>query len=238
MAWNGSNDTLNQFTPHNYMYGTFVFLLDEITQDTCFSLLGDLTNYVMTENNKGIPLNIVINSPGGDVSTMTTFLGLLNIAKLNGIPIHTYVLGTAASAASVIASQGDERFMSNISYHFVHFGTHVSVASKPSEIDKIYIQTKEYAKVMDELYLKASNGKMTKQLLNEIQKDERGYLNAQMCLKYGLCDRIIENDLNTLLAAERKIDDQRKAFLKFQSEQKTKSKIKSKPNSSNKKGKK
>ena len=228
MAWNGSNDTLNQFTPHNYMYGTFVFLFDEITQDTCFSLLGDLTNYVMTENNKGTPLNIVINSPGGDVSTMTTFLGLLNIAKLNGIPVRTYVLGTAASAASVIATQGDERFMSNISYHFVHFGTHVSVASKASEIDKIYIQTKEYAKVMDDLYVKASDGKMSKQLLNEIQKDERGYLNAQTCLKYGLCDRIIENDLNILLATERKINDQKEAFLKFQSEQKAKAKSKAK----------
>ena len=234
MAWSGNNDTLNQFTPHNYMYGTFVFLFDEITQDTCFSLLGDITNFVMSEHNKGTPLNIVINSPGGDVSTMTTFLGLLNIAKLNGIPIRTYVLGTAASAASVIASQGDERFMSNISYHFVHFGTHVSVASKPSEIDKIYIQTKEYAKVMDDLYVQASEGKMTKQLLNEIQKDERGYLNAQSCLKYGLCDRIIENDLNSLLAAEKKINEQKEAFLKFRSEQKAKNKSKD----STKKGKK
>ena len=50
MPWSGNIDSISQSTPRNYMYGPFVFLLDEISQSTCFALIGDLTNYVMTED--------------------------------------------------------------------------------------------------------------------------------------------------------------------------------------------
>lgn len=223
MPWSGNIDSINQSTPRNYMYGPFVFLLDEISQSTCFALIGDLTNYVMTEDrSKEKVLNIIINSPGGDVSTMITLLGLINIAKLNGILVRSYILGTAASAASMIAVQADERYMTNLSQHFIHFGTVVSVTSKESEIEKVYLQTKEHSKTVQDLYVEASGGKLTKQMLEEIQKDERGYIGAKDCVRFGLCDKIIEADLYEMLNEKKKKDEQINAFLKYQSEQKAK----------------
>ena len=194
MAWNGNSDS-NQTVYKNYMYNNKVFLLDEITSTNCAFLIGDLTQFIGDPENKQKRLNLFINSPGGDAHTMITIIGLLNLARLNDIYITTYVLGLAGSAASLIAVQGDRRFMSNISRHFVHFGSIFDTTSKPNEIEKIYKQNKSYAEQMQDLYIGACKGKLTKAKLLELESDERGYLTAEQCVKYGLCDTIIENEL-------------------------------------------
>lgn len=202
MSWNGNNESLTFQSYKNYMYGDKVFILDEITSDNCAYLIGDLTQYVLSEANMGKKLMFVINSPGGDVSVMITILGLMNMARLNNIQIYTFVLGSAGSAASVLAANGDQRMINRLSKHFIHFGCIWDVTTKHSEIEKAYVQNKEYAENMTKLYLDACKGKLKLEKLLEIQADERGYLNAEQCLKYGLCDLIIEDDLDTKLKKE------------------------------------
>lgn len=193
--WSGNTDILTNQTPKNYMYGEKVFILDEITSENCAYLIGDLTTFVFAEENRGKNLSFFINSPGGETYTMMSIIGLINIAKLYDIEVATFVLGTAASAASMIAVQGDRRFMTNVSRHLVHFGSIWDVTTKNSEIEKIYEQNKEYADNLDNLYLTACGGKLTKAMLDKLKRDERGYLNAEDCVKYGFCDNIIENEL-------------------------------------------
>lgn len=195
MAWDGNNMSLTKDSPRNYMYKNTVYLLDEISDTSCAYLIGDLHDYVTDKRNFETPLNFIINSPGGDVYTMMTILGLINIAKLNGIQINTFVMGVAASAASVIAIQGDVRKITKVSRHFVHFGAMWSLTERHSEIEKIYEQTKDYAERIDNLYLEACPG-LTPEKLRNLQLDERGYLNAEQCIEYGLCDSIIEDDLS------------------------------------------
>lgn len=192
--WSGDNSCLSKDTPLNYMYKNTVYLLDEISDRSCAFLIGDLYEYVMNRQNFGNVLNFVINSPGGDVYVMMTLIGLINIAKINGITVNTFVMGVAASAASVIAVQGDNRKISKVSRHFVHFGTMWNATERYSEIEKIYEQTRDYAERIDNLYLEACPG-LTKEKLRTLQLDERGYLTAEQCVEYGLCDDIIENDL-------------------------------------------
>ena len=211
MAWNGNNDS-NQTAYKNYMYNNKVFLLDEITSTNCAFLIGDLTQFIGDPENNQKKLNVFINSPGGDVNTMITIIGLLNLARLNDIYVTTYVLGLAGSAASLIAIQGDTRIMSNISRHFVHFGSIFDTTSKPSEIEKTYQQNKDYAEQMQELYIKACKGKLSKAKLLELQSDERGYLNAEQCVKYGLCDMIIEDELEEKKQNEEETENLEKEF--------------------------
>lgn len=195
MSWNGSNETLTCQTYKNYMYGEKVFILDEINSENCAYLIGDLTTFVLNEQNRHKKLMFIINSPGGDISVMVTILGLMNMARLNEIEVYTFVLGSAGSAASVIAAQGDQRFINSLSKHFIHFGYIFDVTQKHSEIEKVYNQNMEHAENMMNLYLEACDGKLKREKLLEIQADERGYLNAEQCLQYGLCDIIIEKDL-------------------------------------------
>lgn len=206
MSWDGNNMSLSKDSARNYMYKNTVYLLDEISDNSCAYLIGDLYEFVTTPQNFEGNLNFIINSPGGDVYVMMTILGLINIAKLNRIQVNTFVMGIAASAASVIAIQGDVRKITKVSRHFVHFGTMWSLTERHSEIEKIYEQTKDYAERIDNLYLEACGDKLSPQKLRELQLDERGYLNAEQCIEYGLCDGIIEDDLNETKSVYKKAE--------------------------------
>jgi ATP-dependent protease ClpP protease subunit len=212
MSWNGNNDALTLNCYKNYMYNDKVFILDEITADNCAYLIGDLTQYVLNEQNVRKKLMFIINSPGGDVSVMITLLGLMNMARLNNIEIYTFVLGSAGSAASILAANGDQRFINSLSKHFIHFGCIFDITQKHSEIEKVYIQNKEHAENIINLYLNACDGKLKREKLLEIQADERGYLNAADCLKYGLADVVIENDLQEKLKTEQDFAEYEKGF--------------------------
>ena len=211
MSWDGNNMSLSKDSPRNYMYKNTVYLLDEISDKSCAYLIGDLYEYVTNPQNFDNPLNFIINSPGGDVYVMMTIIGLLNIAKLNKIQINTFVMGIAASAASVIAIQGDVRKITNVSRHFIHFGSMWSLTERHSEIEKIYEQTKDYAERIDNLYLQACPG-LTAEKLRNLQLDERGYLNAEQCIEYGLCDSIIENDLADMTKIHRDAEEFEELF--------------------------
>lgn len=237
--WSGNTDLLTNQTSKNYMYNDKVYILDEITSDNCAYLIGDLSTFIFDEQNRGKPLTFFINSPGGETYVMMSIIGLMNIAKLYDIEITTFVLGTAASAASMIAVQGDKRFMTNISQHLVHFGSIYNVTSLHSEIEKIYEQNKEYADNLDNLYLSACKGKLTKAVLDKLKRDERGYLNAEDCVKYGFCDSIIEDELSQkrLYEAQREVFD-RGFAQKLISSYKKSTKSKKSVKNSTKKGKK
>lgn len=215
MAWDGNNATISSHSSRNYMYGDKIFILDEITPENCAYLIGDMSAFVFNEQNFGKKLNIIINSPGGVVDTMFNIIGLINIAKLANIEVTTFVFGSAASAASMIAVHGTVRLMNKYSTHLIHFGTIWDVTRKESEIEKTYLQNKQWAENMDQLYLDNCKGKLTKDTLNKLKNDERGYLTAQDCLKYGLCDVIIEDDLKQKEILEKEQIEYDKGFEKY-----------------------
>ena len=70
------------------------------------------------------------------------------------------------------------------------------ITTKQTEIEKIYKQNTEYSENIKNLYLECSHGKLSPNVLDKLCEDERGILNAEQCLKYGLCDHIIEHDLD------------------------------------------
>lgn len=204
----GGDDNIPTLFPQrsgNFMYGNYLFLLDDLTDEKTFTAIADLTRFVSEDSNQNKTLNILINSGGGNVMLMNTIIGLINTAKLAGIEVRTYVLGMAGSAASVIAIQGNTRLMSRNAIHFVHFGTIPQFLTKHTEIGKASKFASKLQKQAVEAYLQFCPN-LTEETYLKITEDEMGYLFSDDCLAYGLCDSIIEDDLDDVLKQQEEID--------------------------------
>jgi len=68
-------------------------------------------------NAKPTPLKIYINSNGGEIFGAIPLVDAIQKCK---IPIHTYIEGIAASAASLIAMAGHKRFITTNSFMLIH----------------------------------------------------------------------------------------------------------------------
>jgi ATP-dependent Clp protease protease subunit len=146
--------------------------------------------------NQEEPIYIIIDSPGGEVSTGMT---LYDTMKLSKAPIIT-IGQNCASMATIILAAGDEKYM------FPHgkLMLHLPSTQIQGDTKEVEIKTKEILKVKEDLvqcYI--DNGvtagletptatKIRKQILKDIEREF--WLNADEAIEYGLADRIIEKD--------------------------------------------
>lgn len=187
-----SKDTENElFTNEFYLY-------DDITMNTVNSILKEIKNAdkrwndfllevnEIVENATPKPIKIFINSNGGDIFAAIPLIDAICNSK---IPIHTYVEGIAASAASLISLCGHKRFITKNSFMLIHElrsgieGTYSDIIDEKENCDKLM-------NVIKNIYLEKTQGKLEKKVLNKILKKDI-ILNSEECLKYGLIDTII-----------------------------------------------
>ena len=132
-----------------------------------------------------IPIQLHIHSGGGDL-----FSGFAAVDTIESIktPIHTYVQGSVASAASLISICGKKRFMYKNSLMLIHqISTSMLYGKYHEFLDEIENQNLLMKKVKS-IYKKKTNLK-EKQLSEMLQHDL--WLTADQCLEYGLIDEIL-----------------------------------------------
>ena len=171
----------------------------DITDDT-FYVIGKNNSYKANTPYKAIPenipvLNVWINSGGGKDNITQSVLSMFDIASAKGAIIKTYNLRQAGSNASVIAVSGTPgyRYMAERAFNYIHFGNKSRQISHENEMDFVIADLKYFANEYKHLYLDKTNLKE-----QEIRKyhniEGSGLLNAEQCLKKGLCDWVITND--------------------------------------------
>lgn len=132
------------------------------------------------------PLKIFINSNGGDVFAA---IPLIDAIKNCHIPVHTYVEGMAASAASLISMVGHKRYITKNSFMLIHElrtgvqGTYSDIMDEKENCDKLM-------DVIKKIYLERTSGKLEATVLEKILKRDI-ILTSEECLNYGLVDEII-----------------------------------------------
>ena len=131
------------------------------------------------------PIELHINSPGGDL--FSGFAAYDYIRRCKN-PVHTYVDGVAASAASIMSCAGKKRFITENSWILIHqlsqggmYGTHENYK------DTIINQSKMMEKILN-IYKKHTN--IDEKKLKSILKRDL-FLPAEKCLEFGLVDKII-----------------------------------------------
>ena len=168
-----------------------IYYYSGVTRESCSELnkkLGELEGkYLGTAQSLGIEpptIKLMINSGGGSV---VSGIASMDTILRTQVPIHTYVDGFAASAATFLSVVGSKRYMSRNSYMLIHqlssqlWGKYSEIEDEKKNLD-LMMETiknvyKEYTKVpMDKL--------------DEILKHDLLW-DAKQCLKYGLIDEII-----------------------------------------------
>ena len=129
-------------------------------------------------------IKILINSGGGSITAGISSMDTMLRCK---VPVHTYVDGFAASAATFLSVVGNYRFMSRNSYMLIH-QLSSALWGKYSEIEDEKKNLDLMMETIKNVYSEYTKVPMKK--LDEILKHDLLW-DAKMCLKYGLVDEII-----------------------------------------------
>ena len=168
-----------------------IYLYGGITPESCEMLKNQLNEmnyngkiFKTTYNSEPPPINLHIQSGGG--ALMPTFY-IVDLIESMETPVHTYVDGYAASAASLISVVGQKRFMSKNSMILIH---QLSSGSKGkyNEIEDDKQNMDLMMRKLREIYMRKTLIPLSK--LNDILSRDL-WMDAETCKKLGLVDEII-----------------------------------------------
>lgn len=175
---------INTFNNDIYFYAP-------ITKSSCFELekiIIDLDDKTVTAKKKyeidNGPINLHIQSNGG---SLFQSLYIIDLIKNIETPVHTYIDGFAASAATLISVVGEKRFMTKNSLMLIHQLSGGAIG-KFSEIKDENENVDTLMKFIIQTYIK--NTKLNEEELESILKRDI-WLNSTFCLEKGLVDKIL-----------------------------------------------
>jgi ATP-dependent Clp protease, protease subunit len=146
------------------------------------------------------PIKLYINSPGGSV---TAGLAIYDTMQFVRCPVHTMVMGQAASMGSFLAQAGDagNRYVLPESRTMIHRvssgtrGTSGSVHVQELQFEDAVRSMEESKRLnqrLTELYVKHNSvGKEYAELFETMKFDT--FLSAKEAVNYGLADKVIES---------------------------------------------
>ncbi len=130
-----------------------------------------------------IPIHLHIHSPGGSLFAGLSVYDTLMSCKSE---VHTYIDGSAASAATLISLAGSKRIMGKNSFMLIH-QQHIDWTGKLDDfIDEIENQ-KSITEKIKKIYLQRT--KMKKKVLDDLLEHEL-WLDCDKCMELGLVDTI------------------------------------------------
>jgi ATP-dependent Clp protease protease subunit len=163
-----------------------IIMLDTDVNQTSASLIVSQMLFLESQN-PDKPINFYINSPGGSVTAGMSIYDTMNFIKS---PVHTIVMGIAASMGSFLASAGTKgkRFILPHARHMIHQplgGTR----GQASDVEIQYKELQHWKETLTKLY-QEHTGKDYATL--EADMDRDNFMSAQESIDYGLADKIME----------------------------------------------
>lgn len=132
------------------------------------------------------PIRIVIMSYGGSSDFMWMIVDAIKASKT---PVYTYNIGSAHSSAGLIFMSGEKRFMTKNATLVIHEGS----AEFDGDAVKVMDASESYKKMLKQMkdYI-VEQTEIPKATLAR-KKSNDWELNAEECLKYKVCDKIIDS---------------------------------------------
>lgn len=156
-------------------------------------------------NSNGKPLNVYINSNGGEV-----FEGfaIYNILKRYTGNKTVYVDGIAASIASVIAMAGNKVIMNTASMMMIHNASGFCYGNA-DDMKKVVNALEQINEVIRDVYKGRTN--LDDERLTNLMDNET-FMTAKECVEYGFADEILDEGMNAenLGKAQNSLDEMKK----------------------------
>ena len=137
----------------------------------------------------GCDIEVVFNSPGGDViAGMSLFDYLRNLSR-KGHKITTVATGMAASMAGILLQAGDVRVATRESIILIH-EIAFSAGGKIGEVEDTWLMAQKLTEHVIKIFVQRSNGKLTEEYLKAHWARKDWWLDAEEALALGIIDEI------------------------------------------------
>ena len=161
-----------------------ILLTEPINDETAAAITSQLL-YLEAENSEA-PITIYINSPGGSISSGFAIYDVMNKIKC---PVHTMVMGIAASMAAFIlcsGSRGNRYALPNASIMI-----HQPKGAIEGQAADVEIYAKRLVDLRQELYkiMAKNTGMSYEEMAYACERDN--YLSPKKALEMGFIDKII-----------------------------------------------
>ena len=168
-----------------------IYFYSPINIESCFNLktilLGldnELQEFKIKYDIEPPPINLHIQSGGGELMPTLYIIDLIKSLKT---PLHTYVDGYAASAATLISVVADKRFMTNNSLILIH-QLSGGQNGKMAEMEDEMTNLNTLMTIIRNVYLENTN--LNDDVLNRLLLKDI-WLTSDICLKYNIVDEVI-----------------------------------------------
>jgi len=164
---------------------SIIFLNDDITDSTLTDLIIRMRSLLQNREDKTAPVNLMINSPGGDVHEM---LGIIDYIESLDVKVNTICRGRAFSAAAIILACGTgSRMMSKRSTVMFHQSSSF-LGGKMSDISAYLDNVKNIEKTIYDILADKTN-KDQSWWKDNMKSDL--YLTAEQLKEFNVIDEII-----------------------------------------------
>lgn len=169
-----------------------LFLTGEINMamatDICVKLKGIETFNRL--NNTMIPVELIINSPGGDLFASWMVCDVMNSMVT---PVQTVGMGQVASGGLLIFMNGLKGW--RLTTHNTQFMSHRFIAASEASHQDLKQQQGEWDRTHQRIidHYKLCTGLPIRTIEKELLPEHNVWLTADDCLRYKICDKIDED---------------------------------------------
>ena len=162
-----------------------IIMLDgEVVQHTASLVVAQMLFLESEDPDRAI--NFYINSPGGSVTAGMSIYDTMQFIKS---PIHTIVMGQAASMGSLLAAAGEagHRYILPNARHMIH----QPLGGASGQATDVEIQAREllrWKEVLTTIYVRHT-GREFDLLKSDMERDN--FMTAEQAVAYGLADRVL-----------------------------------------------
>ena len=163
-----------------------IIMLDTDVNQMSSSLIVAQMLFLESQNSEK-PIRFHINSPGGSVTAGMAIYDTMQYVKC---PVHTIVMGMAASMGSFLASAGakGKRFILPNSRHMIHQPLG-GASGQASDVEIQYKELQFWKDKLTALYQKHT-GQEIERLILDMDRDN--FMSAEEAVQYGLADKVVE----------------------------------------------